>query len=111
MQYGNLMHEIVSTKSKLTPAVGMGVTVLCWTDRHAGTITRVSPSKKSFFFRQDKATRTDKLGMTDSGQQYSYEADPTAQEQKAILTRRGWKVVKGTKIVLGMRDEHYDYSF
>ena len=110
-QYGNLLHQIVSTKSEKTPVVGMGVTVLLWSDRHAGTITRVSPSAKTFWFRDDKATRTDNLGMTDSGQKYSYEPNPNAPEQKAILTKKGWKVVKGTKILLDVRDEHYDFSF
>lgn len=110
-RYGNLLHQIVSTKSDKTPVVGMGVTVLLWSDRHAGTIIRVSPSGKTFWFQDDKVTRIDNLGMTDSGQKYSYEPNPNAPEQKAVLTKKGWKVVRGTKILLDVRDEHYDFSF
>lgn len=110
-KYGNVLHIIADSRSKVAPKVGMGVTVLMWTDRHAGTITEVSKSGKSFTFQQDDATRTDSLGRTDSGQKYAYTPNPVATPQKALLSKNGWKVVGAGKILLDVRDEYYDHGF
>lgn len=99
-------------KGQPTPEVGMGGTLLMWTDRHAVTVTRVSASGKTLWFKQDKATRTDDNGMSES-QRYSYEADPDARERKATLRKNGaWVESRaGTRLRLGDRNEYRDYSF
>jgi hypothetical protein len=91
------------------PKVGMGATILCWTDRHAATIVRVT--KAQVHVRQDKATRIDKNGMSES-QEYAYETDPTAEVEIFRLTKRGYrKAGGGSALRIGDRDEYHDYSF
>jgi|SRR5262252_5331264 len=98
------------TKGQPTPTVGMGVTILHWTDRSAGTITRVSPSGKTFWWKPDTAIRTDSNGMSDM-QEYRYEPNPDATESRATLTKSGaWKS-DGYQLRLGDRRAYHDYTF
>lgn len=93
------------------PEVGMGVTVYGWTDRHAGTISRVSASGRTFWFRHDKATRTDNGGMTEC-QTYTFEPQPDAPEYRVYKTKhKGWYSRKVGKIGIGHRSAYHDYSF
>lgn len=98
------------TKGQPTPEVGMGVTLLLWTDRHAGTITRVSPSGKTFWFREDTAKRTDTNGMSES-QTYEFTPNPDATERCARLTKSGAYKSAGTRIRVGSRSKYHDFSF
>lgn len=99
------------TKGQPTPEVGMGITILHWTDRSAGTITRVSPSGKRFWYRPDTAIRVDSNGMSES-QEYRYEPNPDATEREVRLNSKGeWKEVKGSRVALGYRCAYYDFSF
>lgn len=103
------------TKGQPTPTVGMGITELMWSDRAAGTITRVSPSGKTLWYQLDKATRIDGNGMSEV-QDYAYEPNPDAPVKTARLTKRGWKTVcsgaaSGTRIAIGYRATYYDFSF
>lgn len=91
------------------PTVGMGLTVLHWTDRSAGTIVRVSPSGKTFWFTDDTVTRTDSNGMSES-QDYTYTSNPASKVHAARLTTRGWKS-EGHGISVGYRRAYHDYSF
>jgi len=104
-------YGLSGTNGQPTPEPGMGVTLLHWTDRHAGTITRVSPSGKTLWFRNDREIRTDDNGMSEC-QQYRFEVDPDAPERKATLKTDGaWYVVQGPRLRLGERDAYYDFSF
>jgi hypothetical protein len=96
-------------KGQPAPEVGMGVTILRWTDRDPGTITRVSPSGKSFWFREDLAERTDGGSMSEY-QEWAFTADAKAPEQMARLTKAGWRV-RGTAVRVGSREKYYDFSF
>jgi hypothetical protein len=104
---GSFFNHLMSGGPAVTPEVGMGATVLLWTDRHAGTITKVTP--KSFTLVEDKATRIDGNGMSDA-QAYSYEPNPNGRTWIFRLTSKGWRS-KGTAVALGVRREYYDYSF
>ena len=94
----------------------MGATMLYWSDRNACTITAVSPSGKSIEVKQDIATRIDKNGMSDS-QEYSYEPNRNAKPLTFTLRKNGKWVQKGspmnagTHLLVGKRDQYYDYSF
>ena len=111
MKHGSLQNLLASNVAGCpAPEVAMGVTIVRWTDRDAGTITRVSPSKKTIWFREDNAKRTDKLGMTDSGQTYEFTANPEAPEHKAVLRGGKWKS-KGLSIIVGRREKYHDFSF
>jgi len=107
------------TKGQPEPAVGMGLTVLRWTDREAGTITRVERFKtgpragqvRAFWFKSDKAIRTDSNGMSES-QDYTYEPDADAKERQARQKKNGaWREVGSSQIALGYRRAYHDYSF
>lgn len=91
------------------PSVGLGATLLYWTDTHAYTITRVSSSGKTFWMKRDKAVRIDGNRMSDS-QQYRYEAQPDMPEERVRMTKRGW-MCRGQFVRVGYRDEYYDYTF
>jgi hypothetical protein len=112
----------------------MGATESMWSDRHAGTIVAVRRNKAGMItevdWQADKATRTDSYGMSDA-QSYSYERDLDAPVRtwKADRTGRFREMVRanpwsetdtrmrmaspsgGSRLILGIRDEHYDYSF
>jgi hypothetical protein len=108
-----IFNHIRLTEETATPNVGDGVTVFWYTDRSAGTITRVSKSGKRFWFREDNAKRTDKLGMTDSGQTYEFTPNPDAVEEEVRMTKKGWRIggLRGRKVAVGVRSHYHDFSF
>lgn len=115
MAHGSFFNMMMSN-GKSTPEVGMGATLLLWTDRHAGTITEVSEDKKTIKWKADKVSRVDNNGMSDS-QDYSYEPNPDAKAMTFTLRKNGKYVVKGAPMKQGMvlsvghRSEYYDYTF
>jgi hypothetical protein len=101
------------------PEVGMGATMLMWTDRHAMTIHKVdlTGAVKKIWVSADKATRIDKNGMSES-QNYDYTNENQNNPERWILcTLRKdgrWHIgnsLKGTCVAVGFRREYYDYSF
>lgn len=106
------------------PFVGMGCTVLGWTDRHAATIVRMSSDKKEFTVRRDHA-KVIAGSQHDGSAQYEYSANPDGRETTFKLDRAGtyrqvrlnerdnWVFVQGggKGIRLGEREEYYDPSF
>ena len=93
------------------PQVGMGATKFLWSDSHAYTITRVSASGKTFWMKQDDATRIDDNGMSDC-QEYEYTPNENAREEMVRMTKRGWRCSwDKQRVVVGFRYEYYDYSF
>lgn len=117
MQFGSLMNIVAAGARSRDPEVGMGATMLAWTDRHAATIVAVSESGRSVDVQRDIARRVDNLGMTDSGQCYEFTPDPTAAVLTYTLRRNGRWVRKGAPmrggsvLLIGRRDEFYDFSF
>lgn len=77
------------------PAPGVGATLGIGSDCYPYTISRVSPSGKTFWMRRDNYTRTDQNGMSES-QEYDYSSDPNAPEEEVRMTTRGWRL-KGSK--------------
>ena len=96
----------------MNPEVGIGATQSFWSDRKAYTITRVSDSGKTFWMKEDIATRTDNNGRGDS-QSYSYKPNPESSEVRVGLTKKGWRVggMRGTRVSVGVRNYFYDFSF
>lgn len=117
MRNGSLMNMIAVDSRSAAPEVGMGATIVMWSDRHAATVVGVSESGKTVQVQQDHAKRIDDLGMTDSGQQYEFTPNPDAGIATFTLRKTGRWVRKGeserngTVILLGHRDEYYDFSF
>lgn len=110
--YGNLMNRISEHTKNPTPEIGMGATLMHWSDRSAATIVKISPSGKTIWLTEDTAVRTDKNGMSES-QDYAYTPNPDGRRIKAILKPNGtWKVSPGGGgIALGYRRAYHDFSF
>jgi hypothetical protein len=125
---GSLINHLqsVATRGQPTPAVGMGATVLGWTDRHAATIIDVFNVGKTQYVtvQYDDSRRTDTNGMSES-QTYEYTPNPygiketyrfsgqTGQWQavrKNTETGR-WKKTSGYGLRIGVREKYHDFSF
>ncbi len=123
---GSVINRVMESGKQRTPEVGDGATVTMWSDRHACTIVNVRLKGGEVFeidIQRDKATRTDSYGMSDC-QSYSYEADTTApletwrqdrsgKWRRTYLNENGRRVLApkgGDGLIIGRRDEHYDYS-
>ena len=129
-QTGSLINHIMSTAKARTPEIGEGATILCWSDRHAGTVTAVETASGGqvviITVQEDIATRVDKNGMSDC-QEYTYERDengrtwnfrldarmasPKWVEVYRSTTGRWNKIGAGNGLAIGHRDRHHDYSF
>lgn len=113
-QTGSLVNHIMSGSAMPAPEVGMGATILSWSDRHAATITAIDKKGKRIAVVEDVATRTDDNGMSDA-QSYSY-APGTGNPAFFTLRKNGAWVregdsIKGQRILIGTRDSHHDFSF
>lgn len=117
----SLINRLIESSKNPEPEVGMGATVIMWTDRKAVTITEVINYKsgpkagtvRAVKTRPCRAIRTDENGMSDA-QSYRYEEMPDAPE--ATWTRRqdgSFRPVgeQYRVLAIGFRDEYYDYSF
>lgn len=107
---GSVINQVMSGPTTVKPEVGMGATICMWSDRHAATITYVSPSGKMLRARQDHAKRIDKNGMSEM-QQWEYSPNPNQPEVTYRLTKKGiWK--SGcNRLAIGVRNEYYDFTF
>lgn len=108
--YGNLNNRLMEDSRQPVPEVGMGATLTGYTDRHAATVVKVTPSTVTV--QQDKATRTDSSGMSDS-QEWEYQPDASGRAITFRRNKHGQYVNRqcGYGLLLGVRDEHFDYSF
>ena len=122
--YGNLMNRLMESAKQTEPEVGMGATITMHSDRYAVTIVGVElfksgPNKgkaSRIQVQRDDAVRADKNGMSES-QEYTYTPNPKAQKQTFTVRRDGsWREAgsvgnDGSGLIIGDRDEYYDYSF
>tara|TARA_B110000503_G_C7127673_1_gene405399 strand:- start:1539 stop:1874 length:336 start_codon:yes stop_codon:yes gene_type:complete len=102
------------------PVVGEGATILSYTDRHAYTVREFNPKTKKVIIQRCESTRVDNLGMSDS-QTYDY----TKHEDYFIVLKyryNNWyeecynkhsdeNDYSKKRIIFGVRDEYYDFSF
>lgn len=126
-QTGSVMNHLQSRAviGQPEPQVGMGATILCWTDRKAATITAVIPCGNSVLIRvqEDHATRTDQNGMSEC-QAYEYQPNPdgavstyrrrkngTWQLVQLNVRTQRWNAVEGNGLRIGDRQHYHDYSF
>ena len=124
-QTGSLINYLSSGSKSPAPVIGMGGTVLHWTDRHAVTVVSIAVGGKSILTRDDIAIRTDANGMSDA-QSYSFEQDPNGAERRWKLANDGtWRAAqtsasgrvlfvgggKGERLALGYRSHYHDFSF
>lgn len=126
----SLVNNLLSraTLGQPAPQVGMGVTILNWTDRSAGTIQKVTElSGKRWKFEievtEDEAKRIDKNGMSES-QEYEYTQQPDGPRTIFRCERKSGEwvrfvrredgrgiVSRGPGLGLGYRKAYFDFSF
>lgn len=108
---GSLINHVYGRTQAPKPEVGMGATELRWTDRRAGTIIKVSPSGKTVTLQYDISRRDDTNGMSES-QRYTYTPDPEGCTEVFRLNKAGsFRNKSGNGLMIGKREEYYDYSF
>jgi hypothetical protein len=120
---GSLVNYMYGNSASAEPTIGMGATILCWSDRHACTVISYDPKAKIVEVQRDNAKRVDGRGMSDS-QDWEYTADPKGAVSTFKKDKTGrwheivknaetgrWNKTKGARVSIGHRDEHYDYSF
>jgi hypothetical protein len=44
-------------------------------------------------------------------QSYKFTPNTSAPVKIAKLTKKGWKIVKGSRVLVGSREKYHDYSF
>ena len=111
---GSLINLVSGNATQAQPEVGMGATILGWTDRYAATIIEVLPRQVTVQY--DHATRSDTNGMSDA-QAYEYTPNPHGRKETYTLRKNGRWVRKGEslkdggRLAIGYRDHHHDFSF
>lgn len=111
---------MTETETKTTePEVGMGATLVMWTDRHPYTIVEVVRFKsgqragevKGVFATRDDAVRTDSNGMSES-QTYEFTTNPDAHREWFHKDKHGaFRSEGGTRLAVGVRGKYFDFSF
>jgi hypothetical protein len=123
IETGSAINHLYSrqTKGAPEPKIGMGATILRWTDRQAGTIIAVEGDV--VHVQHDKATRTDQNGMSDC-QDWSCEPDPGGAVETFRQDGEGgydavrwnpetkrWNKSGRGGLIVGKRDHYHDFSF
>lgn len=103
------------------PVVGMGATLLHWTDRTACTV--VGWDGKILTVQGDNAKRVDSNGMSEC-QDYEYTPNPNGGLSYFKKTKSGfwvgvrknpetgrWVQSRGAGLTLGVRMQYHDFSF
>ena len=125
-QTGSLINNIMSRSviGEPLPEIGMGATMLSWTDRNPATIVSVFTKGKTQYIgvNEDDATRTDGNGYSES-QTYEFKFNPNVFMNYFRKTAKGtWegcyinqetgRFVKGNgSITIGQRGKYWDPSF
>ena len=127
-QTGSLTNHLYSRAVIGQPevTVGMGATILCWTDRHAATVVAVEQVGKQQIItvQRDIAKRTDKNGFSED-QDYLFVVNPEGAKShfrklndgrwqevyKNATTGRWNKYDGGSGLKIGFRESYHDYTF
>jgi len=107
------------------PELGMGATLLSWTDRDAGTIVEIfQVGKLTFVTVQDDSSKVVKGSGMDGSAEYEFTPNPNgckrhfrreeggmwSQVRKNDATGR-WVKTNGQGLKIGVRDKYRDPSF
>lgn len=125
-QTGSLINNIMSRSviGEPAPEIGMGATMLSWTDRNPATIVQVFSIGKTQYIgvNEDDATRTDSNGISES-QSYEFKFNPSVfvryYRKTSAGTWEGCRVNPETgrfikangSLSIGKRDKYWDPSF
>ena len=125
-QTGSLINNIMSRAviGEPTPEIGMGATMLSWTDRNPATIVSVFTKGKTLYIgvKEDDAVRTDNNGFSES-QTYDFSFNPQGGMiyyrknakgtwEGCYINQETGRFVKGHgSITIGQRSKYWDPSF
>lgn len=101
------------SREQKEPEVGMGVTYSIGSDRYAGTISRVSKSGKTFWYRKDDVRAT-KAHNYYGKQSYIYIPRPDGAEIRVSKRKDGrWRESGGScgSVFVGEREHYSDPHF
>ena len=117
----SFVNHLYSRTAEPAPVVGMGATLLMYTDRDAYTV--VSWDGKILGVTSDTANRIDSNGMSDS-QDYEYVSNFNATPEfykkdkknnwvRIVMNKETgrWKQYRCGNLKVGFRDAYHDYSF
>jgi hypothetical protein len=117
----NMMHAAV--KGAPTPEVGMGVTILYWTDRHVGTIVKVI-SDSEIHFTEDITVVDQSQTIVMGHQNWINTPNPKGPIVIGKKTKDGkWYIARETStgqlrvnkhctpLAVGFKNYNYDWSF
>ena len=122
-QTGSLVNHMYSrmTLGEPVPTVGMGVTMLSWTDRDAGTIVEVNMKKRYIAVTEDSKSRIDNNGISESqeyeyttvmdGHRNYYRKDRKGQWRRCYYNDNNRLVFTTGGLIIGRRESYYDFSF
>ena len=105
--YGSLNNRFMEHSLSPDPKVGDGATLYAYTDRYAGTITKVSPSGKTVWITEDRVT----WKPHPSGYADSCTPDPNGRVFIARKRPNGTWRSAGMGVTLGRRDAYRDPHF
>lgn len=116
---GSMTNYLMSgTRGAPAPEIGMGATVLMWSDRYPVTIVEIERFKtgsrkgqiSAVLVQEDDVLRIDKNGMSES-QQYEFKPNVLNSIQRFKVNKVGAFVCEGRRLRTGERDKYHDYSF
>lgn len=125
---GSLSNHVLSRAviGQPEPVEGMGVTILCWTDREPGTIINVTKIGATVIYvREDHARRTDKNGMSEcqtwefqpnpAGALYTFRQRKDGTWAQVVVNHKTGRLNKvdggGHGLRIGERGKYHDFSF
>lgn len=116
----SFINLMAANRATYEPQLGMGATILGYTDRHPATIVSILRSDKGKVLavevQQDNYKRIDKNGMSEV-QVYEFSPDPEAFKSIYTLRNNGAYVLKGQpskngeRLLIGTREKYHDFSF
>ena len=125
-QTGSLINHMMANTSVKDITLGeTGATLLSWSDRHPATVVDLFTKGKFEYLvvQEDIAKRVDTNGISES-QTYEYSKNPDGCLRTFRITDQGfeavymdtetnrWKKYRGSiGLMVGKREEYYDYSF
>jgi hypothetical protein len=124
-QTGSLINHVLSCSKPKDPELGMGCTILSWSDRNPATIIDIFTKGKYTYLtvQDDYAVRKDDLGMSDS-QEWTITQNSDGFT-RTFRRKDGETQFKGCKqnplsgrwvngqgvLIVGQREKYYDFSF
>jgi hypothetical protein len=113
-QFGSLQNMLIG--STVEPQVGMGATIISWTDRDPATIIAVSPSGRSVIIQEDYAEPVaGHCNAYTEAQRWTFKrnggghVETYSKRKDGSWRRKGER--QGQKLVIGHRDKYRDPHF